>query len=193
MPAPGGSIQPDMKEVELRTGLLSTAAVVLFAAAALAGGGRLLPFAPLEDAKAGDGAKYKLEILDAGGRVVSTSEKRWDVDAHEDGIVKVGKVELSDQADAAEIIGALRLLPPGTPLDGLTVKTEKVAVPKSKDKADGVHASLRAKLQGGATEVVFDAWFVKGIPPFALVRARTKIVGGGAGESAYEIVDWRKP
>jgi hypothetical protein len=91
----------------------------------------------------------------------------------------------------AEIAAALRLLPPGTPTDGFTVREESVALPKD-EKVAGFHISLRAKLRDGATEVVFDAWFAKGIAVFGLARARTKVLGGGAGESALEVVDWHR-
>lgn len=169
--------------------LTTAAALLLFAATLALAGGRLLPFSPLADAKKGEGALYRLEILDANGKPASKSEKRYDVDAVELGTVKIGKLELADDADAPEIVKALRLLPPGTPLDGMTVKAESVALPKG--KAEGVHLSLRAKIGGGSTEVVFDAWFVKDVPVFGLVRAKTKIVGGGAGESVWEVVDWK--
>ncbi len=163
--------------------------LVLGGAPALAGG-RVLPFSPLEDARPGEKAVYRLDIFDASGNKVSSAEKSYAVDAHADGVVAIGRLELPEGADAAEILGALRLLPPGTPLDGLALKPEPVPLPGER-KADGFKVSLRATLKDGATIVTFDAWFVKEVPVFGLVRSRTKIAGGGAGESVYELVEFK--
>jgi hypothetical protein len=163
-------------------------AILLSAGAALAVD-RLLAWKPLEKAKAGDSVRYKLEIFDASGRSVSKSEKAYKVDAREDGRVAIGRIDLAEDADAKEIVEALRLLPPGTPLEGLAAKPETVDGPTKGKKVEAEHVSLRAKLQGGQTSVLFDAWFARDVAVFGLLRARTKIVGGGAGESAYELVE----
>lgn len=169
------------------------AVVVVGAGAAVAPAqpaGRVLPFAPLESAKAGETALYELGILDAASRPVSSSEKRYTVDARESGRVKIGKLDLAETADAPEIFEALRIAPPGTPFDGLKATPEAIEYGRHGKKIETTHVALNTKLKDGVTIVVLDAWFSKDVPVFGLVRARTKILGGGAGESVLELVDF---
>ncbi len=179
----------------MKIAVAASAAVLLAAGAALAGS-RVLPFAPLEHAKPGDAVLFKLEIFDATSRPVSKTEKRYTVDSRELGTVRVGKLELPEKADAAEIIGAMGLVPPGTPFEGVTAKAEAISWGRYDQKIETIRVSLRAKLKDApasvTTSVVFDGWFSKDIPVFGLVRSRTRIIGGGAGESAYELLDFKR-
>jgi hypothetical protein len=159
--------------------ILLAAVAVLAGAAALAAG-RILPFQPLASAKAGQTAKYKLEILDGGGKVASTTEKVYKLDSVEDGDIVMGRADLRVEADAPEIIDAMRILPRGTPAKGLAAKPEK----------DGkVRVTLESTLQDGQTTVALDALFEPKAGMLGVRRARVKIVGGGAGESVYELVE----
>jgi hypothetical protein len=165
---------------------LAIAIAPALAPGARAGDPRLLPFEPLADAVQGEHATYAIEVLDARGERASTSERTYTVDRVEDHEVAIGRIRLETGADAREIIEAMRLLPPGTPTAGLK------AAAASEKRGDGaerevVKVTLETAISSASMKVVFEARFAKDAPVFGLLSARTRILGGGAGESVYTL------
>src|SRR5713226_774343 len=117
--------------------LLLAAPLALAVAAALAAPApRVLPWQPLAAARTGQRLRYEGVVTDAAGKVFDTYPLVVEVLGADEAEVRLAVTErasrkertLARDADAAAIVKALRLLPPGTPLDGAKSSATKTRV-----------------------------------------------------------------